>query len=104
MSNEKSPEPGADEHRAELLGRIALEAGIAWAVWWCDELRKERRPVAGGWPGTLSEARARIVARVSTELGRGFALTSAELHGMARTAYLKAKDEWQARAQPDAEP
>jgi hypothetical protein len=88
---------GGPERRAELLGRIAVEASVAWVTWWCDELRRQRRPVAGGWPGTLSEARARIVARVSADLGGAFALTYAELDGLARTAYLRAKGEWRAR-------
>jgi len=94
----KSSDPGGAERRAEVLGRIAVETGEAWVLWWYDQLRRQRRPVAGGWPGTLSEARARLTARVSADLGREFTLTYAELDVLARTAYFRAKGEWCARA------
>ena len=60
--------PG-DARRA-LLDKAATTAGTLWAQRWCDELRKEGRPVVGGWPGTLREARAQVSAYLGTSLGK----------------------------------
>ena len=52
------------------------------------------RPVAGGWPGTLSEARVRVGRRIASELGPAFAATAEELMDAARAAYGTARREW----------
>ena len=93
------------EHkRQSTLETIAVAAGEAWFSWWCDELNKQGRPMAGGWPGTLSEARARILARVSKELGPAWSLSEAELAALAQTAFVTARAGWIARAVPDSDP
>jgi hypothetical protein len=62
----------------------------------CDGVRREGRTVAGGWPGTLPEARGRISQQVNAELARhGFvALTETELAEATNSAYARAKQEW----------
>jgi len=94
----------AERKRQNTLGTIAVAAGEAWFSWWCDELSKQGRPMAGGWPGTLSEARARILARVSAELGPACALSEAELAALAQTAFVTARAGWLASAVPDPDP
>ncbi len=52
------------------------------------KLRKEGRPVVGGWPGTLREARAQVSAYLGTSLGkRKLSFTREELERAAKTAY-----------------
>ena len=95
-------EPAATARRA-LLERAATDAGEQWARARIADLRAERRAAAGGWPGTLSEARA---------ISRSFALrpfaksslsppTAEELELVARKAYACARSAWQARAEPE---
>jgi hypothetical protein len=96
-------ETEAGEQRKGVLERAAIAVGVSWVAWWRDELRRQGRPAAGGWPGTISEARARVVARVSADLGRNYvnALTSDELEFLAKTAYGKARDDWRANMEPE---
>lgn len=87
--------------REALLARAATAEAIAWASWWRAELRRQERPLEGGWPGTLSEARARIVRRVAAELGPDFALTPQELDRTARTTYGAARRDWNDAVVPE---
>jgi hypothetical protein len=82
--------------RRELLAQVPLELGSTWAATLCDSVRKEGRDVAGGWPGTVLEARGRIWQHVNAELARrGFgALTEAELVQATDSAYAHAKKAW----------
>ena len=59
-------------------------------------MHKEGRAVAGGWPGTLVEARARITSHLHEELsGRGMkALEPEELNQVVSATYARAKLEW----------
>jgi hypothetical protein len=97
----KPLDPARGGRRRTTLERAAVATGAAWAASFMDDLKKQGRPVAGGWPGTLSEARARIVARMSVDLGRRYQLSPDELELMTRTAYLHAKGRWQASAVAD---
>lgn len=94
-------EPPGDDARQKLLGRAALAEALAWSVWWRAELRRQGRPIAGGWPGTLSEARARVARRVHVELGRQLAPTAQEIERAARTAYSAARDDWNDAREPE---
>ena len=82
--------------RRELLQQVPLRLGSTWAESLCDAVRKEGRVVAGGWPGTLLEARGRVWQQVNAELARqGMGgLTEAELTRATDTAYARAKKEW----------
>lgn len=87
--------------RQELLDRTAHGEGSAWASWWRTELDRQSRPVAGGWPGTLSEARVRIARRIAHDLGPEFRVTAEELEGAARSAYRTARHDWNESRAPE---
>jgi len=75
--------------------------GDAWAQNVALDLRREQRTAAGGWPGTMSEARARATAHF-----RGLsvsALTRDELENAARAVYQRARGRWLAYARTDGE-
>ena len=102
-----SPEAAA---RRVGLERLAAAEGLAWASFLCAELRAQGRSIAGGWPGTISEARRRV--RVCTSDRRGGSvsgsksaagLSAVDLEWLTRTAYLAAKAEWRAQLDPDAD-
>jgi len=72
------------------LARAALD-GRAWADAVRASLESEGRPAVGGWPGTLSEARAKVDAiLVSTD---GVA-TPTEREGLTRHIYQTARAHW----------
>lgn len=75
--------------RAELVGRI-----------WATELRaaivKERRRAAGGWPGTLREARTHVAVSLIPwlrSIGQS-TVTSEQCEGAARVVYASARKVW----------
>ena len=72
--------------------------GDAWAQRVALDLRREQRTAAGGWPGTMSEARAHASAHF-----RGKPLTAGELEDAARAVYQRARGRWLAYARTDAE-
>lgn len=86
----------AAESRRALLNDGAVEIGARWAQVWCDDMRREGRLVAGGWPGTLPEARARVSAHFDQELRRrGMRLLNhEELEWVTHEAYKSAKRVW----------
>jgi hypothetical protein len=65
-------------------------------------LRRERRLVAGGWPGTMTEARAQVLVALGSH-HRG-AVSVEDLRALSRTAYRAARATWQVVAEPDPEP
>jgi hypothetical protein len=89
------------DRREALLEAAAQSEGTAWSTWWLCELRRQNRPIAGGWPGTLSEARRRMSRRIATELGPRFSLTHAELDQVARRAYDHARRDWNLNSERD---
>ena len=82
--------------RRVLLEQGAAAVGTAWARSVCDGFAEEGRVIAGGWPGTLVEARARIAARLRGDLSqRGMkALEPEELDQAVNATYARAKQEW----------
>jgi hypothetical protein len=98
---EPRPENG---ERTQRLTRLADDAGRGWATSWCDDLHKQGRVAAGGWPGTITEARARLLARLNGEKGLGLPLAAAEVDALTKAAYVAAKNEWRARAVRDEGP
>ena len=86
----------AAEDRQALFTEASLGLGERWAESWREDLRREGRPVEGGWPGTLPEARARVSAYFGRELvQRGWSLLTAdELGSVAHTTYEQARRVW----------
>jgi len=85
----------ADDRRA-LLEEAPLALGETWANSRRDELRREGRSASGGWPGTMREARARVMELLGRELALRHLplLTSDELGLAARAAYSAARRVW----------
>ena len=85
--------------RQAVLNDGALAVGALWARTWREEMRKEGRVIAGGWPGTVPEARARVTAYFETELARRrmASISAAEVQWTVATTYQKAKRDWLAR-------
>ena len=92
----------APEERKILVHESAVALGAKWARSWCDTMRGEGRPVAGGWPGTVAEARARVAAFFRGELAkRGLPrLTIDELSWASKEAYASARHDWHALCAP----
>jgi hypothetical protein len=86
--------------RRSVVAEHPLAIGSRWAELWCQELREQGRPVDGGWPGTLPEARARVLRSLDLELaGRGMPLLTVEEIAVAtRVAYERAKSVWREAA------
>ena len=85
--------------RRIALEQAALDTAKAWADSRIVELRAEGREVAGGWPGTLSEARHFVRANLAR---KGVLLvTYDELEQAARTTYAKARSTWLANAESE---
>ena len=84
--------------RETMLGAVAVAAGETWLHWWRQELQRQGRPMCGGWPGTVSEARRRVLAHAVSALGADGALSDVELRSLAHTAVLTARAGWIANA------
>ena len=82
--------------RLEVLEAGSLAVGDAWVEHVQRDLRIDHRPVCGGWPGTLREARALAHAHFATEAGarRYGVLTVEELEVAARATYERARHQW----------
>jgi len=80
------------------LAPIATAVGAAWAGEVVRRLRADDRAVVGAWPGTMSEARMRVLARLHLKLD------AEVLDDLARVATVAARREWQQVSEPDLEP
>lgn len=94
---------GAASERSRLIEQSAITVGRTWAEQWRRALHREGRPAAGGWPGTLREARthvqhALLAAMASRKMP---AITGDERESAARTAYASAREEWRRHLEPE---
>jgi hypothetical protein len=91
------------EARRALLEQRSIRVGMSWAASCRRDLLAARRAVAGGWPGTLSEARARVFELIpADERARGLApLTTAEREWAARAVYAAARRDWLEHEEPE---
>lgn len=82
--------------RRVILERGAVSSGASWVKLVCDRLHDQGRAVAGGWPGTMAEARACVADRLHRELStRGLPpLGKDELDVAANATYAHAKKHW----------
>jgi hypothetical protein len=104
----KPPSPrqsAAAAKRRESLEKMAGTLGIDWARAYRDELRGQGRAAAGAWPGTISEARARVEFRLSLEASRrGWSgIADAERAELSRVVYAAAKNFWNEHRDRDDE-
>ncbi|HYQ16197.1 MAG TPA: hypothetical protein VEQ58_10580 [Polyangiaceae bacterium] len=84
------------ERRSQLLQEQPGVVGAQWAVDACADARSNGRSIEGGWPGTVPEARMRVLRALTQELsqGRHAPLSHAELVTATSAAYERAKREW----------
>ena len=82
--------------REALVLECATRLGVDWARALCDATWQDQREVAGGFPGTIPEARARVAAYLHHELTRqGLSpLEPAELSRAVKAAYANARRDW----------
>jgi len=89
---------GSDDSRRALLDATAADVGRRLFAIHRDELSCEGRPLAGGWPGTLREARAlaaTVLASVFAERQLS-APTQEEIGRVVRVANHEARRAWRA--------
>ncbi len=90
--------------REVALEAAALDAARMWTEATRGGLAREGRPIAGGFPGTVNEARARsgeVAARVLVKLSLP-PMTHDELGRVTRIAYDEARRLWRANVRPAA--
>ncbi len=82
--------------RETLVLDCATRLGANWARALVDATWQDQREVAGGFPGTIPEARARVAAYLRDELTRrGLSpLEPSELSRAVKAAYANARRDW----------
>src|SRR3954471_8542962 len=85
--------------RERLLDATALDAARKWTRHLMEELVSEGRAIAGGWPGTVNEARGRCGSLASRALAANAMppLARDELGRLTRIAYDEARRLWVTR-------
>jgi hypothetical protein len=97
---------GRGGRREALLEQTAVTVGRSWVDQCRHDLHLEGRAAAGGWPGTLREARVRMQRYLGDELTRHriAGVTDDEREFLARRAYASARSEWFLKVEPDEGP
>lgn len=91
MAAESAPSP------RDFLAERASQIGTAWAAEYLRDLQARARAPVGAWPGTMSEARRRVVTQLA------IVLAPDRLQELARVANLAARRGWQKVCEPDLE-
>ena len=81
----------------DFLAERASQIGDAWAKECVRDLDVHARRPVGGWPGTMTEARSRVVTQLA------IVLAPERLQELARVANLAARRGWQKACEPDPE-
>jgi len=81
----------------DFLAERASQIGAAWAEEYLRELHAHARAPVGAWPGTMSEARKRVVTQLA------IVLAPDRLQELARVVNLAARRGWQKVSEPDPE-
>ena len=74
---------------ATVDDNLAIDAGREWAGAVRERLDEEGRAATGGWPGTMTEARAR-----ASQLDSALSHSPQERSRLARILYTAAKSSW----------
>jgi hypothetical protein len=74
-----------------------MAIGAAWAHEMVRALRDEEREIIGAWPGTISEAKMRVLVHLNHTLDLEV------LADLARVATVAARREWLSVAERDPE-
>jgi hypothetical protein len=86
-----------DQPARDSLAERATQIGEAWAHEYVRDLHAQARAPIGAWPGTMSEARRRVVTQLAV------VLDPARLDQLARMANLAARRGWLEVCEPDPE-
>ena len=88
------------ERRNRLIQDRPLALGASWALDACQDAVQSGRRLEGGWPGTVPEARMRVLQELTRELAeQGLTpLSHTELVAATAGAYERAKRDWQLAA------
>jgi hypothetical protein len=86
-----------DPPSTDSLAERASEIGQEWAHEYVRTLQAQARAPVGAWPGTMSEARSRVVNRLAV------VLDPKRLDELARVANLAARRGWREVCEPDLE-
>jgi len=87
--------PSSEELSVAARGRAEM-VGRSWATQLRASILLEKRRACGGWPGTLSEARAHVAVSLLPWLkshGQPV-VTSQQCEGAARVVYASARSAW----------
>jgi hypothetical protein len=79
------------------LSPVATAVGEAWAEELVRSFRATERQIVGAWPGTIGEARMRVLVKLHRKLDANV------LDDLARVATLAARRGWHQVSQPDPE-
>lgn len=87
------------------LSQCAQGEGERWANEIRSRIHGEQRRAAGGWPGTMSEARARLFAHVLPKLMQSGApcVSEKDREEAARCLYRSARAQWMQTQEPEEE-
>ena len=91
--------------RQTFLDQSVAGLGHGWADHMREELRREGRTAAGGWPGTMREARTRVERLLLPALARAHLseTTSDERLALTRGLYAAARRHWLEQCESDPE-
>jgi hypothetical protein len=81
---------------------VSSALGEAWANEVANTLRSQTRGLVGAWPGTISEARSRVL--VGLPAARRPPFDAAALAALSRAVYEAARRCWDEISEPDLEP
>lgn len=92
--------PVSAESRGRVLQETSEVAGASWALEYSEAVQRSGRAVEGGWPGTIPEARARVMRALPPALSaRGLSpLSPREIVEASSMVNAVAKRSWLPRA------
>jgi hypothetical protein len=82
-----------DEATTSRLTVLGAEVGSSWARSRRDALEDEGRHITDGWPGTMSEARTRVVEALAGA-GAVHRLDASEFAAVVQSTYTTARATW----------
>lgn len=98
-STTELPRPEGD--RPVWLDEHSRSIGATWSGGLRSTLRRDGRAAVGGFPGTMSEARAQVTTRLVPVARTTWSLSAEERESAARTVYSSARKDWLAHVDRD---
>jgi hypothetical protein len=86
----------------ELVPSVSAALGEAWANDVANALRAQTRSLVGAWPGTIREARSRVL--IGLPATRQPTFDAEALTALSRAVYEAARRCWDEISEPDLEP